>query len=222
MCQTTLASVQKATLERLALRKVTAHLEIVCSVPVHTCTHGTLSSSVMDNCKAYFSAVVLDCEENICENGGTCSRHVNDYSCDCPAGYSGILCDEGLFGHATNVVKSVIYHTKHMCTSAQLCTHYCTTAIMYHSHTHHGTACCTMSLLRHYRCVCSHWYIDVGDSPKKSSDSAVAAGVSVTIILLILTAVVIGVVVILVRGRTAGRWNLKQYLPKPPDDLAKE
>ena len=29
MCQTTLASVQKATLERLALRKVTAHLEIV-------------------------------------------------------------------------------------------------------------------------------------------------------------------------------------------------
>ena len=80
---------------------------IICSVPVHTCTHETFSSSVMDSCKAYFSAVVLACEENICENGGTCSRHVNDYSCDCPAGYSGILCDEGLFGHATNVVKSV-------------------------------------------------------------------------------------------------------------------
>ena len=64
--------------------------------------------------------------------------------------------------------------------------------------------------------------IDVGDSPKKSSDSAVAAGVSVTIIMLILIAVVVGVVVILVRCRTAGRWNLKQYLPKPPDDLAKE
>ena len=170
MCQTTLASVQKATLERLALRKVTAHLEIVCSVPVHTCTHETFSSSVMDSCKAYFSAVVLACEENICENGGTCSRHVNDYSCD---GYSGILCDEGSFGHATNVVKECelheIYRTnvnrtyaahkrpQHMCTSAQLCTHYCTTAIVYQSHTHHGTACCTMSLLRHYRCVCSHW-----------------------------------------------------------------
>ena len=64
--------------------------------------------------------------------------------------------------------------------------------------------------------------IDVGDSPKKSSDSAVAAGVSMTIIMLILIAVVVGVVVILVRGRTTGRWNLKQYLPKPPDDLAKE
>ena len=131
--------------------------EIICSVPVHTCTHDTFSSSVMDNCKAYFSAVVLACEENICENGGTCSRHVNDYSCDCPARYSGILCDEGLFGHATNVVKSVNFMkfiilmlTEHMCTSAQLCTHYCTTAILYQSHTHHGTACCTMSLLRHY------------------------------------------------------------------------
>ena len=138
VCQTTLASVQKATLERLAPRKVTAHLEIVCSVPVHTCTHETFSSSVMDSCKAYFSAVVLACEENICENGGTCSRHVNDYSCDCPAGYSGILCDEGSFGHATNVVKSVNFMkfiilmlTEHMqrtsahniCAQAHNCAH---------------------------------------------------------------------------------------------------
>ena len=93
---------------------------------VHTCTHETFSSSVMDNCKAYFSAVVLACEENICENGGTCSRHVNDYSCDCPAGYSGILCDEGLFGNATNVVKRVNFMKfiiLNICAQAHNCAH---------------------------------------------------------------------------------------------------
>ena len=38
--------------------------------------------------------MTLPCEENICQNGGTCTKHVTDYSCDCPTGYSGYLCDE--------------------------------------------------------------------------------------------------------------------------------
>ena len=48
-------------------------------------------------CKKYTlvlgTLVLLDCEENPCENGGTCTRHVNDYTCACPFGYSGYLCE---------------------------------------------------------------------------------------------------------------------------------
>ena len=42
----------------------------------------------------FFHSVVVACEKNICENGGTCSRHVNDYTCECPPGYSGFTCEE--------------------------------------------------------------------------------------------------------------------------------
>ena len=44
----------------------------------------------------HFTIVILECEENICENGGSCSIHAGDYRCDCPAGFSGFLCDEGI------------------------------------------------------------------------------------------------------------------------------
>jgi len=37
--------------------------------------------------------VVMECEENPCENGGTCIKHVNDYTCTCSSGYSGYLCE---------------------------------------------------------------------------------------------------------------------------------
>ena len=41
----------------------------------------------------FFGAVVMECEENPCENGGTCTRHVNDYTCTCPPRYTGYLCE---------------------------------------------------------------------------------------------------------------------------------
>ena len=43
-----------------------------------------------------YSTVVQTCEENICENGGSCTRHVNDYTCMCSPGFSGFLCEEGM------------------------------------------------------------------------------------------------------------------------------
>ena len=43
-----------------------------------------------------YSTVVQTCEENICENGGNCTRHVNDYTCMCSPGFSGFLWEEGM------------------------------------------------------------------------------------------------------------------------------
>ena len=33
-----------------------------------------------------------DCGDNECENGATCVDEVDGYSCTCPAGYAGDLC----------------------------------------------------------------------------------------------------------------------------------
>ena len=46
-------------------------------------------------CKSYtlVISVLMECEGNPCENGGTCTRHVSDYICTCPSGYSGYLCE---------------------------------------------------------------------------------------------------------------------------------
>ena len=52
-------------------------------------------------CKCIFTAITVisltvlqACEENICKNGGNCSKHVDDYRCDCRPGFTGILCEE--------------------------------------------------------------------------------------------------------------------------------
>ena len=37
-------------------------------------------------------AVIEECEENPCENGGSCTKHVSDYLCTCLPGYTGTLC----------------------------------------------------------------------------------------------------------------------------------
>ena len=36
--------------------------------------------------------MIEECEENPCENGGTCTKHMNGSLCTCPPGYTGTLC----------------------------------------------------------------------------------------------------------------------------------
>ena len=59
----------------------------------------------MYNLQPLISVVLQACEENICDNGGTCSKHVNDYRCECPPGFSGFLCEEGM------AYQSVSFHS---------------------------------------------------------------------------------------------------------------
>ena len=35
-----------------------------------------------------------DCDPNPCQNGGTCTDDVNDYTCSCPKDYSGKNCEK--------------------------------------------------------------------------------------------------------------------------------
>ena len=37
-----------------------------------------------------------ECASDPCLNGGTCSDLVNSFVCNCPPGYSGVLCDVGM------------------------------------------------------------------------------------------------------------------------------
>jgi deleted-in-malignant-brain-tumors protein 1 len=73
-------------------------LPVVCSPP---CEFGACVANDSCRCsegytgKSCSEAVVLTCEDSICENGGTCTRHVNDHTCECPPGFSGFLCEEG-------------------------------------------------------------------------------------------------------------------------------
>ena len=41
----------------------------------------------------YFVSDVDECSSNPCENGGTCNDGINEYSCQCVAGYTGANCE---------------------------------------------------------------------------------------------------------------------------------
>ena len=38
-----------------------------------------------------------DCDDQPCQNGGNCTDAVNDYTCNCVAGYSGKNCSVGKY-----------------------------------------------------------------------------------------------------------------------------
>ena len=42
----------------------------------------------------YSHVVVSECEVNMCQNNGTCMKHVLTYTCDCPSGFIGAFCQE--------------------------------------------------------------------------------------------------------------------------------
>ena len=40
-----------------------------------------------------------ECSSNPCQNGATCTDDVNSYTCGCVAGYTGVLCETGVYGY---------------------------------------------------------------------------------------------------------------------------
>ena len=49
----------------------------------------------MYSCAAILLQDIDDCLPNHCQNGGTCTDGVNNYTCSCVAGYSGSNCSIG-------------------------------------------------------------------------------------------------------------------------------
>ena len=74
----------------LVMRELTALSKVLCkcSLTVHAGTRLVQS--------LFLYVVFSQCEENPCQNGGTCVRHVLDYSCQCPPTTSGDFCETGI------------------------------------------------------------------------------------------------------------------------------
>ena len=43
------------------------------------------------NC--FLCAVYSACDQNVCQNGGTCSQHIFEYICECTPAYCGSFCE---------------------------------------------------------------------------------------------------------------------------------
>ena len=46
-----------------------------------------------------------ECSSNPCQNGGTCTDGVNEYTCSCVAGYEGTSCETGKVKVGTSCFK---------------------------------------------------------------------------------------------------------------------
>ena len=77
---------------------------VVCDPP---CENGVCVSNDTCSCSEGYTGeicdepIVSECAENLCENGGTCTRTATTSVCTCPDGYTGLLCQESsmLFLH---------------------------------------------------------------------------------------------------------------------------
>ena len=58
-----------------------------------------------------------ECSSVPCQHGGTCTDHVNKYTCTCPNGYAGTVCERGKssqnncipdYLHVTFVTRGVV------------------------------------------------------------------------------------------------------------------
>ena len=46
----------------------------------------------------HFNSLDIDeCGSDPCDNGAVCKDHVDEYSCDCVAGYTGDTCETGQY-----------------------------------------------------------------------------------------------------------------------------
>ena len=41
-----------------------------------------------------YYTVMSECDEDFCQNGGTCIKHVLTVMCECPSGFIGYFCQE--------------------------------------------------------------------------------------------------------------------------------
>ena len=59
--------------------------------------------------------VISQCEQNPCENGGTCKKHALSYTCDCPPGYNGSLCQNGKHKTKTKTKALIQWESNQLC-----------------------------------------------------------------------------------------------------------
>lgn len=52
--------------------------------------------SPVSSWKAYYFSDIDDCQSQPCHNNGICEDLVNDYQCNCTAGFTGAICDIGM------------------------------------------------------------------------------------------------------------------------------
>ena len=70
---------------------------VVCDPP---CQNGVCVQNDTCSCSEGYTgetcdeAVERECEENLCENGGTCTVVASSTICTCPEEYTGVLCQE--------------------------------------------------------------------------------------------------------------------------------
>jgi len=72
---------------------------------------GMYESWHISNKYNFTHAEIDECASNPCVNGGNCTDHLNRFKCECPAGYEGLTCLEGM--HTFHLLISWLYSIEH-------------------------------------------------------------------------------------------------------------